>query len=118
MCKWLYAKYAKGADIAEPLKSNETLMWVACQNGHLKVCEWLQEVGAAADITKASNRGKAPMYIACEQGHLKVAMESKRGRRRHEGGRRRRHSYAYCLPAGPPRSVQVALRGRRNRGHL
>ena len=47
-------------------------MFVACQEGHLKVCKWLCEVGAGADIRKASNSGSTPMYIACQQGHLKV----------------------------------------------
>ena len=47
-------------------------MWIACYQGHLSMCKWLFEVGAAADITKASNDGFTPMYIACHSGHLPV----------------------------------------------
>jgi hypothetical protein len=47
-------------------------MYAACQEGHLSVCKWLFEVGAAADITKAVNNGRTPMYIACAEGHLSV----------------------------------------------
>ena len=47
-------------------------MAFACEMGHLSVCKWLFEVGAAADITKASNNGFTPMYIACQMGHLSV----------------------------------------------
>ena len=47
-------------------------MHEACEGGHLSVCQWLFEVGAAADITKANNRGSTPMHIACRGGHLSV----------------------------------------------
>ena len=58
--------------IAKADNFGATPMFVACQQGHLKVCKWLCEVGAGADIRKASNSGSTPMYIACQQGHLKV----------------------------------------------
>jgi len=44
----------------------------ACQEGHLAVCRWLFEVGAAEDIRKANNNGYTPMLLACWQGHLSV----------------------------------------------
>jgi hypothetical protein len=47
-------------------------MYVACHEGHLSVCKWLFEVGAATDITKANNNGATPMWIACQQSHLPV----------------------------------------------
>ena len=47
-------------------------MYIACHYGHLSVCKWLFEVGAATDITKADNNGFTPMYIACWSGHLSV----------------------------------------------
>jgi hypothetical protein len=47
-------------------------MWIGCRNGHLSVCKWLFEVGAAADITKASIGGFTPMYATCQEGHLSV----------------------------------------------
>ena len=46
-------------------------MYIACFNGHLSVCKWLFEVGAAADITKADKCGGTPTCsLAC--GHLSV----------------------------------------------
>ena len=47
-------------------------MLVACEQGHLSVCEWLNEMGAAADITKDDNNGWTPMYVACKNGHLSI----------------------------------------------
>ena len=40
--------------------------------GHLSVCQWLFEVGAAGDIIKTDNEGSTPMYRACFGGHLLV----------------------------------------------
>ena len=38
-------------------------MYLACQEGHLSVCKWLYQAGAAADITKATrwDAGWTPM---------------------------------------------------------
>ena len=44
----------------------------ACDGGHLSVCQWLFEVGAAGDITKTSNCGVTPMHQACRGDHLSV----------------------------------------------
>ena len=44
----------------------------ACEGGHLSVCQWLFEVGAAGDITKTNDDGYTPMHRACEGGHLSV----------------------------------------------
>ena len=46
-------------------------MWIACKKGHLSVCKWLFEVGAAADITRIV-QGWTPMSDACEGDHLVV----------------------------------------------
>ena len=40
--------------------------------GHLSVCQWLFEVGAAGDITKTNNYGSTPMHRACDGDHLSV----------------------------------------------
>ena len=47
-------------------------MFSACWKGHLTVCKWLFEVGAAVDITKATNDGVTPMLIARQNGQLSV----------------------------------------------
>ena len=47
-------------------------MLEACGDGHLLVCQWLFEVGAAGDITKTSTSGFTPMHEACQRGHLSV----------------------------------------------
>ena len=60
------------ANITKATNNGATPMFIACQNGHLPVCEWLFEVGAAEDITKANNTGDTPMLIACQNGHLSV----------------------------------------------
>ena len=48
-------------------------MFKACMYGHLSVCQWLFEVGAAGDITKADRRyGSTPMHRACQNNRLLV----------------------------------------------
>ena len=47
-------------------------MSIACQEGHLSVCQWLFDVGASADITREDNNGYTPMWTACRKGHLSV----------------------------------------------
>ena len=47
-------------------------MYVACQNGHLEIVQWLHAHGAAMDVTRPKNNGVTPMYIACMQGHLEI----------------------------------------------
>ena len=48
--------------------------YLAGQEGHLSVCKWLYQAGAAADITKATrwDAGWTPMLVACQKGHLEV----------------------------------------------
>ena len=47
-------------------------MHKACYGGHLSVCQWLFEVGAAGDINKTNNQGYTPMHEACEGVHPSV----------------------------------------------
>ena len=47
-------------------------MIMACWKGHLSVCTWLFEVGAAEDISTANKNGRTPMYTARWEGHLSV----------------------------------------------
>ena len=60
------------ADITKASNDGMTPMYRACMKGHLSVCKWLFEVGAAADITKAGKVGHTPMIMACMNGHLSV----------------------------------------------
>ena len=58
------------ANAAGVQRRHHCTMWIACREGHLSVCQWLFEVGAAADITKAwtpSGCGSPAMV-----GHLSV----------------------------------------------
>ena len=47
-------------------------MFVACNNGHLSVCEWLFEVGADGDVSRVTNDGDTPMDEAFIWGNLPV----------------------------------------------
>ena len=47
-------------------------MYIACMKGHLSVCEWLFEVGAAADITKVNPNGTTPIFMAGVRGVVPV----------------------------------------------
>ena len=69
MCRALFESI--GTIDTQASNGSNAIMF-ACEKGHLSVCKWLFEVGAAADITKADNDGFTPMYIACEKGHLSV----------------------------------------------
>ena len=44
----------------------------ACSGGHLSVCKWLFEAGAAGDISKADTDGATPMHNSCGGGHLLI----------------------------------------------
>ena len=49
----------------------ETMLFVACQNGHHKVAEILLNQDGV-EINKASNKGQTPLYRAASNGHHKV----------------------------------------------
>ena len=54
------------------MADDATPMYIACRKGHLSVCKWLFEVGAATDITKASNTGTAPLKFAFHNDHISI----------------------------------------------
>ena len=47
-------------------------MFIACENGHLEIVQWLHAHGAAMDVTRPNNNGWTPMLIACQNGHLEI----------------------------------------------
>ena len=47
-------------------------MFIACQQGHLEIVQWLLTHGAAMDVTRSTNNGVTPMYIACGKGHFEI----------------------------------------------
>ena len=47
-------------------------MYIACQEGHFEIVQWLHTHGAAMDVMRPSFQGKTPMDIACEKGHLNI----------------------------------------------
>jgi len=47
-------------------------MYVACQNGHFEIVQWLHAHGAAMDVTRPNNKGVTPMFIACQEGHFEI----------------------------------------------
>jgi hypothetical protein len=59
------------ADITKAKNSGVTPMFVACYKGHLLVCKWLFEVGAAKDISRMV-QDWSPMRAACYKDHLVV----------------------------------------------
>ena len=99
-------------------------MSIACHYGHLSVCKWLFEVGAAADITKTNNDGdgETPMFIASQGGgapvgvHIAVRGGCDRGHQ--QGELHRRHARAHPSPArvapAPFSLLQVAPGGADN----
>ena len=57
--------------LANKANNEETTpLFLAAQNGHLGVVQYLTEHGA--DVNKASNKGKTPLYVAAENGHLDI----------------------------------------------
>ena len=58
-------------DITRASNNGTTPMYIACQEGHMSVCQWLFEVGASADITRANNHGFT-RWLACQEGHMSV----------------------------------------------
>ena len=40
------------------------MLLYACQNGYLKIVQWLHAHGAAMDVTRPDNDGRTPMFIA------------------------------------------------------
>eukprot|EP00457_Paulinella_chromatophora_P010611 gb/GEZN01010719.1/.p1 GENE.gb/GEZN01010719.1/~~gb/GEZN01010719.1/.p1 ORF type:complete len:348 (-),score=67.13 gb/GEZN01010719.1/:52-1095(-) len=55
---------AKESDGASPL-------YVAAQDGHLDVCQYL--VAHKAEVNQCNDFGTAPLFMACQNGHLPVA---------------------------------------------
>ena len=47
-------------------------MYIACQEGHLEIVQWLHTNGATMDVTRPYNDGATPMYIACRKGHFEI----------------------------------------------
>ena len=70
MCRNLFGSEA-AADISTMASNGSSPMCISSQEGHLSVCKWLFEVGAAKDITIIV-QGWTPMRDACNEGHLVV----------------------------------------------
>ena len=51
--------------------SGRTLIMLACNQGHLRVAQWLFEMGA--DIRTKDISESTAMLFACEEGHCQVA---------------------------------------------
>ena len=47
-------------------------MFIACQNGHFEIVQWLHTHGAAMDVMRPTWQGMTPMDIACQKGHLNI----------------------------------------------
>ena len=47
-------------------------MYIACENCHFEIVQWLHAHGAAMDVTRPNNDGCTPMDIACQKGHLNI----------------------------------------------
>jgi ankyrin repeat protein len=50
-------------------------MFIACQEGHFEIVQWLLTHGADTDVMRPSFQGKTPMDIACQQGHLNIVKQ-------------------------------------------
>ena len=47
-------------------------MLIACENGHLKIVQWLHAHDAAMDVTRPDNNGQTPMLMACKEDRLEI----------------------------------------------
>ena len=64
--KYLY-DHLTGAklEVTRSNSRNETPLWVACQQGHLKMARWLVNHGAKQDVKRPAVDGSTPIIAAC-----------------------------------------------------
>ena len=91
----------RGPDIAKTTIP-ATSMHRACYGGHLSVCQWLFEVGAAGDIAKTNNSGYLPCIGLARWPPvgLPVVVRGGRGRRHYQDEQFRLHSMHIACEGG------------------
>ena len=57
-------------NVARAQPYGKSLLWYACQGGHLSICQLLAQKGC--DIGEADEYGVTPMHVACTNNHVAV----------------------------------------------
>jgi len=69
LLKWVYEQLK--IDIRNLCgKNGETLLFIACQNGNLKLVKFLVELGE--NINKSNRYGETPFFHACKSGNVEL----------------------------------------------
>jgi ankyrin repeat protein len=64
-------KGVSGKTVLQASERGATSLLLAALPGHIKMAQWLVEVGLA-DVNPASENGATPLFVAAQEGHAEL----------------------------------------------